>query len=135
MAFAVIGIELQRLVVMSDGFLGLSFLEQVDGDVIVSHPALGVRGDCRRPKRVRVRVYFALLPGQYPKGHQQCARKGRPDYRAPTSQKFPGMGETSRSQRQGSDAREVLVMVGDKGVTKGVKHDKAEHGAQRCGEI
>src|SRR5687768_18198208 len=88
--FAVIGIELQRLVVMSDGFIRFPFLEKADRDVVVSHPALRVFSNRRPPERVRIGIHFALLPGEKAEGGEQCGAKYRLENDSLTSQKFPG---------------------------------------------
>ena len=105
----------------------------------MSHPASGVSGNRRPPECFDVSVHRALPPSQHSQHGNNRDRYAKDEITAG----FEGASQirnTRGGERDRSNARQILVMVRDKGVTKCVEHDEAQDWAEcrdekQCGDF
>src|SRR5206468_10488819 len=90
----------------------------------------------RPPERFNVAVHRALSPCPYCQDRNDAHRCGQNERATPLI-RGSQTGHTRRSERNWSDASQILIMISYKRVAKCEKHDKPEHRAQghneKCG--
>src|ERR1700747_2349764 len=95
----------------------------------MSHPATWISGNRGPPERFDVRVHRALAPRKHGK---RCKKTNRcaEDEMTTLFERSSQSCDTGGCQRDWTDAGQVLVMVCDKGVAKGIEHDEPEYRAE-----
>src|SRR5438105_985864 len=95
----------------------------------MSHPAIRVSGNGGTPKRFDVSVHRALAPGKHgkrSKNTNSCAE----DEMTTLFARGGKSCDTGGSQRDWTDAGQVLVMVRYECVAKRIEHDEADYRAE-----
>ena len=114
MSFHIVGIGRQRALVLSHRFVHPASLKEDQAQVIVGEAAFRVPGEGCPPERFGVPVDPALPPAQRGQQGQQGGAQRDPQHPPSPSQQLQAASDASGGQRQRPEARDVLIVIGDK---------------------
>ena len=120
----------QSFPVMSNRLVNFILLGKDDAQIVMSHPAIRVSGNCRPPESFNVSVHRALAPSKQRK-HRNNTNRCTEDEMTTFFERGSQSCDTCGSERNWTDAGQVLVMVRDKGVAERIEHDEADNRTER----
>src|SRR5262245_18421855 len=115
---------------MSNCIVNLTLLKKDKPNIGMSHPAFRVLSQRAAPKRFHKRVCRGLPPRQCPQGCNDQKCTGYND--GAVLRKLARQSNNACARkRNGTDARQILVMVCHERIPKREQHDQSEYWAKR----